>query len=63
MKEAQQTQLVLHEITLRNVLSYGPESRTIPLRQLNVLIGPNGSGKSNLLPRMICVRSLVGVAG
>ena len=41
--------LVFREITLSNVLSFGPKTKALDLRSLNVLIGPNGSGKSNLL--------------
>ncbi|MDD4455385.1 MAG: AAA family ATPase [Candidatus Methanomethylophilaceae archaeon] len=40
---------VLKEIHLRNILSFGPDTKPLPLGPLNVLIGPNGSGKSNLL--------------
>jgi predicted ATPase len=40
---------LLHEITPRNLLSFGPQTAPLPLESLNVLIGPNGSGKSNLL--------------
>lgn len=32
-----------------NLLSFGPNTREIELRPLNILIGPNGSGKSNLI--------------
>jgi predicted ATPase len=32
-----------------NLLSFGPSTEPIELRQLNILIGPNGSGKSNLI--------------
>ena len=39
----------IREITLRNLLSFGPDSPSLPLHNLNVLIGPNGSGKSNLI--------------
>src|SRR5262245_8173843 len=46
-KEQEENRLI-REVTLRNVLSYGPYTEPIPLRGLNVLIGPNGSGKSNL---------------
>lgn len=41
--------MLLREITLRNLLSFGPAGMSLELRPLNVLIGPNGSGKSNLL--------------
>lgn len=37
------------ELTMRGVLSFGPDTPPFPLRPLNVLIGPNGSGKSNLI--------------
>ena len=40
---------MLHEIELKNVLSYGPQGQKLALGPLNVLIGPNGGGKSNLL--------------
>ncbi len=40
---------LLRSITLRNILSFGPQTPPLELRALNVLIGPNGSGKSNLL--------------
>ena len=49
--------MLLQEITLKNVLSFGPEGLTLPLRRLNVLIGPNGSGKSNLLEAIRLLRS------
>ncbi len=39
----------IKEITLRNVLSFGPDTPPLHLERLNVLIGPNGSGKSNLI--------------
>lgn len=32
-----------------NLLSFGPETKEIELKPLNILIGPNGSGKSNFL--------------
>ncbi len=32
-----------------NLLSFGPNTREIELRPLNILIGPNGCGKSNLI--------------
>jgi len=40
---------ILKELRLTNILSFGPETESIPLGPLNVLIGPNGSGKSNLI--------------
>lgn len=41
--------MLIHEITLRNLLSFGPNTPPLKMRNLNVLIGPNGSGKSNLI--------------
>jgi predicted ATPase len=32
-----------------NLLSFGPRTKPIELRPLNILIGPNGSGKSNFI--------------
>src|SRR5215468_9772415 len=49
---------LLRSITLRNLLSFGPETPPLELRSLNVLIGPNGSGKSNLLDAVDLLRSL-----
>jgi predicted ATPase len=40
---------MLQSLTLRNVLSFGPDTPTLELNALTVLIGPNGSGKSNLI--------------
>ncbi|NOT01187.1 MAG: AAA family ATPase [Phycisphaerales bacterium] len=42
-------QPVIQEITLRNFLSFGPETPPFEMKPLNVLIGPNASGKSNFL--------------
>lgn len=49
--------MLIHEITLRNLLSFGPDAPSLPLRNLNVLIGPNGSGKSNLLEALGLLRA------
>ncbi|HLK55777.1 MAG TPA: AAA family ATPase [Chthonomonadaceae bacterium] len=40
---------LLRSLSLKNILSFGPEGVDIELQPLNVLIGPNGSGKSNFL--------------
>lgn len=48
---------MLNEITLRNILSFGPETPPLAMRPLNVLIGPNGSGKSNLIEAIGLLRS------
>lgn len=49
--------MLIHEITLKNFLSYGESSPPIKLGPLNILIGPNGSGKSNLLEAIELIRS------
>ena len=48
---------LLQSITLRNLLSFGPETPHLPLGNLNVFVGPNGSGKSNLLEAIAPLRS------
>ncbi|NOT63147.1 MAG: AAA family ATPase [Acidobacteria bacterium] len=52
--------VLIREITLRNILSFGPQTEPIPLRGLNVLIGPNGSGKSNLIEAIALLRAAKG---
>jgi predicted ATPase len=49
--------MLLREITLRNLLSFGPDTPPLQLKPLNVLIGPNGSGKSNLIEAINFLRS------
>ena len=48
---------LLQAINLRNLLSFGPDTPSLPLGNLNVLVGPNGSGKSNLLDAIALLRS------
>lgn len=49
--------MLIREITLRNLLSFGPDTPPLSLRDLNVLIGPNGSGKSNLIEAIDLLRA------
>ncbi len=49
--------MLIHELTLRGVLSFGPDSPPLAMQPLNVLIGPNGSGKSNLVEAIGLLRS------
>ena len=49
--------MLIQELTLRGLLSFGPNSESLPLQPLNVLIGPNGSGKSNLVEAIGLLRS------
>ncbi len=44
-------------LRLRNLLSFGPDSQSIELEALNVVIGPNGSGKSNILEAIDLLRA------
>lgn len=41
--------MLIRQIKLNNLLSFGPDTEALPLKDLNVIIGPNGSGKSNLI--------------
>ncbi|MFO0951695.1 MAG: AAA family ATPase [Isosphaeraceae bacterium] len=45
-------------MTLRNVLSFGPEGQTLDFEPLNVFIGANGSGKTNLLEIVSLLKAL-----
>jgi predicted ATPase len=49
--------IAVKEVSLRNILSFGPQGLSIGLGSLNVLIGPNGSGKSNLIEVFALLRS------
>lgn len=49
---------LIQKLTLRNILSYGPDGEEMELLPLNVLIGPNASGKSNFIDAL----SLLGAA-
>lgn len=49
--------MLLKELTLRGLLSFGPDSGPIAMQPLNVLIGPNGSGKSNVIEAIDLLRS------
>ncbi len=41
--------MLLKNLEVAGLLSFGPKGVDLPLRDLNVFIGPNGSGKSNFL--------------
>ncbi|MGH8803164.1 MAG: AAA family ATPase [Polaromonas sp.] len=49
--------MLIEQLTLTNLLSFGPQAQTITLQPLSVFIGPNGSGKSNLLEAVDLLRS------
>ncbi|MET0795267.1 MAG: AAA family ATPase [Polyangiaceae bacterium] len=48
----------IESLRLDGFLSFPPESQSIDLRGLNVLIGPNGSGKSNFLEALSLLATL-----
>lgn len=49
--------MLIKQIQIKNLLSYGPDSGPTELRALNVLIGPNGSGKSNFLEALALLQA------
>jgi predicted ATPase len=49
--------LMIVDIQLRNLLSFGPDTEPLSLKNLNVLIGANGSGKSNFIEALSLLRS------
>ena len=49
--------VLIHHLTPKSFLSFGPEHPGIGLKALNVFIGPNGSGKSNLIEAISLMRS------
>ena len=52
--------MLIRELTLRGILSFGQETPPLEMRPLNLLIGPNGSGKSNLIESIGLLRSAPG---
>lgn len=52
--------LLIRQLRLRNLLSYGPESEPFGLEPLNVLIGPNAVGKSNLIEAIALLQATPG---
>lgn len=55
--------ILIEEITLKNILSFGENTPSLKLRPLNLLIGPNGSGKSNLIEALTLLRSTASEEG
>ena len=53
----ERSDVFIRRITLRNLLSFGPDETDLELGPLNVLIGPNGSGKSNLIAAIGILRA------
>ena len=57
MKNSDPDKRVLREIRLQNLLSFGPETESLPMENLNIFIGPNGAGKSNLIEALALMRA------
>jgi predicted ATPase len=49
--------VLIHELKLGGLLSFGPETPPLKMESLNVLVGPNGSGKSNFIEALGLLRS------
>jgi predicted ATPase len=50
--------MLIKQLRLTNLLSFGANSEPLELGNLNVVIGPNGSGKSNLLAAIDLLRNV-----
>lgn len=57
-EEEPKSPILISEIHLQNLLSFGPDAKPIPLGPLNVLIGANGSGKSNLIEAISLLKAM-----
>jgi len=60
MIRANQLNTRLRQVSLRNLLSFGPDTEPLDLENLNILIGPNGAGKSNLIEAISLMRAAPG---
>lgn len=49
--------MLIHELRLAGLLSFGPDSPPLAMESLNILVGPNGSGKSNFIEAIGLLRS------
>ena len=49
--------MLIHELKLGGLLSFGPDTPPLKMQRLNVLVGPNGSGKSNFIEALGLLRS------
>jgi predicted ATPase len=49
--------MFLERISIKGLLSFGPEGIDLPMRPLNVLIGPNGSGKTNFIEALALLKA------
>lgn len=60
MTDSPSPTILLQQLAITNLLSYGPDSEPIVFGPLNVIIGPNGSGKSNLIEIISLIREAPG---
>jgi len=49
--------MLIHELRLAGLLSFGPDTPPLAMERLNILVGPNGSGKSNFIEAIALLRS------
>lgn len=49
--------MFLERISIKGLLSFGPEGIDLPMRSLNVFIGPNGSGKTNFIEALALLKA------
>lgn len=51
---------LLQSLSLKNFLSFAPDTEQLALHDVNLLIGPNGSGKSNVLDSLALLKATPG---
>ncbi len=49
LDDTKPNRVLIKQLKVSGLLSFGLDGIDLPMRGLNVLIGPNGSGKSNLI--------------
>ena len=49
--------MLIRELRLAGLLSFGPDTPPLAMERLNILVGPNGSGKSNFIEAIGLLRS------
>ena len=57
MPESIEDNVLIRELTPKNILSFGPDFPGLELRGLNLFVGANGSGKSNLIEVISLMRA------
>ena len=54
---ASRKNMLIQNLKVTGLLSFGPAGLDLSMQRLNVFIGPNGSGKSNLLEVLSLLRA------